>query len=141
LEKPKLNFLSTTRNLTWENGWLHYDTASGYLVATNKPTRVFWSGGKQARGAAETFARESGGQTLEMTRTGKFLDTITNDTTYPLLKPFWDRASRNFARGAGEGVEVFQSGSRGVRVDSVWTTVEYPQLIKQGTNINFNIAP
>ena len=26
----------STRNLTWENGWLHYDTASGYLVATNK---------------------------------------------------------------------------------------------------------
>ena len=22
------------RNLNWENGWLHYDTASGYLVAT-----------------------------------------------------------------------------------------------------------
>lgn len=76
-----------------------------------------------------------------MTKTGKFLDTITTDKTYPFLEPFWNQASKNFAKGAGNSVEVFQSGSRGVRLESVWTKFEYPQLIKQGTDINYNIAP
>ena len=39
--------------------------------------RVFWSGGKEAKLAAKTFAKSSGGKTLEMTKTGKVLDLIT----------------------------------------------------------------
>lgn len=107
----------------------------------SKPARIFWSGGKEARQAAENFAKLSGGQTLEMTNTGKFLDVITTDKTYPFLEPLWNRASKNFAKGAGNSVEVFQSGSKGVRIESVWSKFEYPQLIKQGTNINYHIAP
>jgi len=45
--------------------------------------RVFWSGGTTAREGAEAFARQTGGQTLEMTRTGRFLDAITTKKTYP----------------------------------------------------------
>jgi RHS repeat-associated protein len=117
------------------------DRLGDFGRGASKGTRVFWSGGKQARGAAETFAKQSGGQTLEMTKTGKFLDAITTDKTYPYLRPFWDQASKRYAKGAGSSVEVFQSGSRGVRLESVWATKEYPQLIRQGTNINYNIAP
>lgn len=76
-----------------------------------------------------------------MTLPGKILDKITTKQTYPLLKPLWDKASSNFAKGAGKSTDVFQSGSRGVRIESVWATKEYPQLINQGNQINFHIAP
>lgn len=102
--------------------------------------RVFWSGGTQARGAADAFARANGGTTLEMTFTGRALDFITTDATYPYLKPAWNAASKNFARGASGGVDVFHAGS-GVRLESVWRTVEYPQLINQGNVINYNVVP
>ena len=102
--------------------------------------RVFWSGGTTAREGAEAFARGTGGQTLEMTRTGRFLDAITTKKTYPYLKPAWNKASRNFARGADGAVDVFQS-SRGVRLESVWKTVEYPELIKAANPINYHITP
>lgn len=100
---------------------------------------VFWSGSPEARMAAEGYALASGGQTLEMTLTGKALDKITTQTTYPYVKPLWDAASRNFARGATGTAEVFQS-SQGVRLQSVWRNVEYPQLMKQGTPINYNVT-
>lgn len=104
------------------------------------PNRVFWSGGTTAREGAEAFARQTGGQTLEMTRTGRFLDAITTQKTYPYLKPAWNKASQNFARGADGAVDVFQS-SQGVRLESVWKTVEYPELMKAGNAINFHVTP
>jgi RHS repeat-associated protein len=106
-----------------------------------KGGNVFWSGGTQARAAAETFATQAGKQTLEMTAPGRVLDALTTDRTYPLLRPFWNMASKNFARGAGATTDVFQSTSRGVRIESVWATTEYPQLMKQGTEINYHSAP
>jgi len=84
--------------------------------------------------------RQTGGQTLEMTKTGKFLDAITTEKTYPYLKPAWNKASQNFARGADGAVDVFQS-SQGVRLESVWRTVEYPELINGGNAINFHVTP
>ncbi len=102
--------------------------------------RVFWSGGTSARESAEIFARQTGGKTLEMTKTGRFLDAITTQKTYPYVKPAWNTASRNFARGADGAVDVFQS-SQGVRLESVWRTVEYPELISRGNAINFHITP
>jgi hypothetical protein len=105
----------------------------------NKP-HVFWSGGIQAKNAAEAFARANGGQTLEMTMYGNFLDKITNRATYPYLKPLWNRASMNFARGAEGTVNVFQSG-RGVRIESIWHQVEYPELMQQGNIIYYHIIP
>lgn len=41
---------------------------------TTKGGYVFWSGGKNARKAAENFAKENGFTTLEMTRAGKHMD-------------------------------------------------------------------
>ena len=103
--------------------------------------RVFWSGGSQTRAAAEAYAKTTGGQTLEMTTVGKILDAITTDKTYPYLKPLWNKASQNFAQGANGAVDVFQSSSRGVRLDSVWRNYEYPQLINQGNTISYHIIP
>jgi RHS repeat-associated protein len=111
------------------------------LVVDNSTPKVFWSGGSPARQAAETFASANGGQTLEMTFMGSILDAITTKGTYPFLKPLWDKASFDFASSAEGAVDVFQSGSRGVRVNSVWSTVEYPQLQLQGNQINYHIAP
>lgn len=110
------------------------------FVATNKGGKVFWSGSPEARVAAEAFAKQTGGKTLEMTKTGKVLDAITTKKNYPYVKPLWDMASKNFAKGAGEATDVFQSAN-GVRLKSVWATKEYPQLMKQGTNINFHTVP
>ena len=42
---------------------------------TTKGGYVFWSGGKEARKAAENFAKENGFTTLEMTRAGEHMDT------------------------------------------------------------------
>jgi len=103
--------------------------------------RVFWSGGSATREAAEVFAKANGGVTLEMTLPGKVLDKLTTKQTYPYLKPLWNSASINFAKGAGESADVFQSSSRGVRVESIWATQEYPQLMKQNTEINFHMIP
>jgi RHS repeat-associated protein len=101
---------------------------------------VFWSGSPQARAAAEAFAKQTGGKTLEMTRTGKLLDAMTNKRTYPFLKSVWNAASRRFAKRAGSSTHVFQS-AKGVRLKSVWATKEYPRLIKQGTNIIYHTVP
>lgn len=75
-----------------------------------------------------------------MTLAGKTLDMLTNKQTYPLLKPFWDRASTGFAKGAKGPVDVFQS-SKGVRLESVWATKEYPHLFRQGNQINYHVTP
>ena len=75
-----------------------------------------------------------------MTKTGKVLDAITTRKTYPLVKPAWDFASKRFAKGAGASTDVFHS-TNGVRLKSVWATKEYPQLMKQGTKVNFHSAP
>jgi hypothetical protein len=63
------------------------------------------------------------------------------DRTYPLLKPLWDAASKRFAQGAENAVNVFHSMSRGVRVQSVWRQVEYPELVKRGVDIIYHAAP
>lgn len=107
---------------------------------TTQSPRVFWSGGSTAKDAAEAFARQTGGQTLEMTRFGRFLDTITTRQTYPYLKPLWNHASRSFATGAEGPINVFHS-SRGVRLESVWRTVEYPKLMEASNPIIYHVTP
>lgn len=112
----------------------------GRLLFASNSSRVFWSGSRSSKLAAEIFAKNKGATTLEMTLQGKLLQAVTNKYTYNLLKPLWDRASANFARGAQGPVDVFQS-AKGVRVESVWATKEYPKLIQQGNQINFHVVP
>lgn len=95
------------------------------------PTRVFWSGGlPQAGAAAETYAREIGGKTLEMTVSGKLLTAATKQFGFEAVKPAWELASWNFARGAAGEVAVVHNGYVGAT--SVWARIEFPTLIKTG---------
>jgi hypothetical protein len=100
--------------------------------------RVFWSG-PGAKGAAESFAKANGAQTLEVTLAGKALDKITTPGNFKYVKPLWNAASKNFAKGAKGPVDVFQS-SKGVRLESVWAKKEFPILKQQGNNINYHLA-
>lgn|GEM_PF-1414165 len=111
------------------------------VKALKSADRVFWSGGIQAKQAAEAYAKAIGGKTLEMTLPGKILNALTTNRTYPLLRPLWEKASLNFAKNAEGAVDVFHSASRGVSLDSVWAQIEYPQLMKQGNPINYFLAP
>jgi hypothetical protein len=100
--------------------------------------RVFWSGGRDIAGAAAMeFARAEGMQTLEMTFTGKILQGLTDLTSYKLVKPLWDRASRSFAGGAEGVVHVFQNATDGVSLGSTWRRIEY-ELLKDKNAIIFH---
>ena len=103
-------------------------------------SRVFWSGSSEAQAAAESFAKAQGSKTLEMTLPGRILDKITTKRTYPYVNPLWDKASKNFAKGAKGSADVFQSGKNGVRFESVWRDFEYPELIKKGTSIKYHVT-
>lgn len=79
---------------------------------------------------------------MRQTPRRKALDALTTLRTCPWLRPLWDAASRNFARGAaGQSVDVFHSTSRGVRIGSTWATQEYPILMQQGSPIIYHLAP
>lgn len=108
------------------------------VIKSAQRTRVFWSG-QGARRAAEAWAKANGGVTLEMTLPGKLLDRITNKYTYPVLRPLWNLASRNFARGADKAVRVFQNEVM-LNIKAVWGTIEYPVLKKRGTEIIYNLV-
>ncbi len=101
---------------------------------------VFWSGGRgEASYAAESFAASTGSKTLEMTWQGKALTKLTKATSFKVTKPLWQRASAAFARGAEGPVNVFQSASDGVRLESVWTKFEYPILNEKNEIIYHNV--
>lgn len=72
-----------------------------------------------------------------MTATGKQLQELTKGMDWVDAKPLWEAASREFAQGASGAVQVFQSGSRGVSLESVWRNVEFqvPKSTIQSTNV------
>lgn len=100
---------------------------------------VFWSGSPEAKVAAEVFAKDIGGKTLEMTPKGKILNAITTKRTFSILKPIWEKASSSFARSAEGEVHVFHS-VKGVRTQSVWATKEYPILREKGNEIIYHLT-
>jgi len=108
------------------------------LSSTSKGCRVFWSGGNTAKLAAESFAKSTGGKTLEMTLKGKTLTGLTNMTSYKLTAPLLNKASASFARGAKGSANVFHNAGTGVRLKSVWKTTEYPILKSNNTNLIFH---
>lgn len=125
-------------------------TALGQLALTAAPqlstsggsaSHVFWSGGTPAKQAAAALAKAEGGVTLEMTAGGRLLDKATTAGNYKYMKPLWDFASRNFANGAEGSVTAVQSMSRGVRVDSIWRSIEYTTLKSSGNPINWYVIP
>ena len=55
------------------------------------------------------------------------------------MKPLWNAASKNFAKGAKGPVGVFHS-AKGVRLESVRAKKEFRIIKKQGNDINFHIV-
>jgi peptidoglycan hydrolase-like protein with peptidoglycan-binding domain len=103
--------------------------------------RVFWSGEDTAKNAAETFAKNNGATTLEMTQQGMELSAKTNNMPWSQAKPLWKEASLEFANGAKGEVNVFQIAEKGVKIESVWATTEYKALIlnQNVSKINYNV--
>jgi hypothetical protein len=100
-------------------------------------TRVFYSGQK-SWGAAQSFARAKGMVTIDMTPLGKLANSLSKPLRrngyVGLNRLVWSVASRIFARGA-RGDAVFIKGSY-QRWNSVWRTVERPNLQGRGIKIN-----
>ena len=99
----------------------------------NKVPQVFWSG-RGAKDASVQIANSLGGTTLEMTRLGQYLQA----SNAPIS--MWKAASANFANVAsniGNSVYSIQSAS-GVRLGSIWATVEYPLL--SNVSINYGVV-
>lgn len=123
-----------TRIGTTENCDLFINSAE-FLAAENTP-RVFWSGGDAARDAAAAWAQANGATTLEMTQAGQQLAQTTKGLDWlTQARPMWVDASRNFAEGSAGDVHVFQSGTWGVSLQSIWRDTEYPTLM-QNNNVN-----
>ncbi|MDF2531098.1 MAG: shlA 3 [Clostridia bacterium] len=99
-------------------------------VVTTTTQRVFWSGGDVAQEAAENWAKQNNGTTLEMylKNTGNNLEEVTKTMPWKNAKPMWENVSRDFAKGASDVVHVFQK-AEGVGVKSIWGNTEYPELI------------
>jgi RHS repeat-associated protein len=107
--------------------------------AQNGQLRVFWSG-PGAMDAAADFARAHDGVTLEMTPMGRALTAMTNEFGFDSMKANWREASEQFARQAQGPVHAFHSAD-GVRLQSIWTRVEYPILHARGINIQYHVSP
>ena len=100
-----------------------------------KGSRVFWSGGDIAKNSAMNFAKANGMKTLEMTTSGRIMNTVSPYLPRSISSPIWDGLSRNFARGATGNINVFQNAA-GVSLRSTWRRIEYPIL--QNNNIIFH---
>lgn len=119
-----------------------YEPTSGVIEegAEMAPGRVFWSGGSTASDAAQAWARANGATTLEMTAAGQRVAQATKGLDWLTeAKPMWQQASADFARGAQGEVHVFQSGTRGVSLESVWHVTEYPILQEQGNTFIYHV--
>ena len=99
---------------------------------------MFWSGGKFAEAAVLNFAKIEGMQTLEMTARGKILQDLTSITSCYFTRPFWDRASASFAKGAEGASNVFQNVTEGVSLNSSWKSIEFSILKDNGNEIIFD---
>ncbi|MGN0526221.1 MAG: RHS repeat-associated core domain-containing protein, partial [Acutalibacteraceae bacterium] len=95
--------------------------------ACSKIPQVFWSGGDAAKNVAHHVADDVGGKTIEMTRTGSYLEQI--NAPYST----WQAASSNFANVAHNSSNAIYSiqNISGVSLKSTWATIEYP-LLKNG---------
>jgi len=106
-------------------------------VFTAPGTAVFYSGGNSGE-AARQFARESGRFTIDMTPGGSWLNQygdLRNIFDPKTSDSIWKNISRRFAQNASGEVFVFLDNPR---KDSVWNTVERPELERRGVRITYN---
>ncbi|WP_020404502.1 RHS repeat-associated core domain-containing protein [Gracilimonas tropica] len=109
--------------------------AAAKITSAGRGGRVFWSGGDIAKNSAMNFAKSNGMKTLEMTTSGRIMNTISPYLPRSVSSPIWDGLSRNFARGATGNINVFQNAA-GVSLRSTWRRIEYPIL--RNNNIIFH---
>jgi filamentous hemagglutinin len=115
---------ASTRDLCRENGWLNYDTLSGYLVAANKlatnaDEAVFWSGiGRGGDKKAAAWVANNGGSTLETTLASRNIQLPKWNASDPSVVAAWERASVDFANGASGNVRVLQGDA--LRIDAIF---------------------
>jgi len=110
------------------------------MLATPETRRVFWSGGRAAEDAAQTFAKQNGGVVIGETCPGRSLANSTRGAAWNDVRPMWVDLSREFARGARGPVDVFQN-ARGLSLDSIWRT-EFQELLRNPsvTSINYHVV-
>jgi RHS repeat-associated protein len=110
------------------------------MLATPETRRVFWSGGRAAEDAAQSFAKHNGGVVIGETFPGRSLANSTRGAAWNDVRPLWVELSREFARGARGSVDVFQN-ARGLSLDSIWRT-EFQELMHNPsvTSINFHVV-
>ena len=77
------------------------------------------------------FAKANGRITLEMTTSGKVLETVGKIVPYKYTSPLWDALSRRFAQGASGTVDFFKGAWEG----RTWSQIEKPILEEKGVNI------
>lgn len=106
---------------------------------TTKKARVFWTGGEMAKKAAENFAKEIGGTTLEMTEEGQRVEALTKDMDWVEARDLWIEISIEFAKSADEEVYVFQT-SKGISLQSIWYKTELPYLNNKKINYFLVVA-
>ena len=111
------------------------EVLAGVASVAAKGGRVFWSGGDIAKNSAMNFAKANGMKTLEMTTSGRIMNTVSPYLPRSISSPIWDGLSKNFARGATGSINVFQNVA-GVSLKSTWRRIEYPIL--QNNNIIFH---
>jgi hypothetical protein len=104
------------------------------LSAGSGAGRVFWSGGDLAKDSAMEFAKLNGMKTLEMTTTGRVMNTITPYVASKISTPVWNSLSKNFASGTA-GEANFFTINAGPRATSIWSAIEKPILERNGINI------
>ena len=118
---------------------------------------VFWSGGNNAKIAAEQFAKNNHGRTtLEMTPRGYLLEDLTNEkfssgewtnaNWETKGKPVWKQASSDFAYNAVKDyklgkithVDVFIDSSKYQKKKSIWNSLEMKILKENGVPIKYH---
>jgi RHS repeat-associated protein len=114
---------------------------SGSGGAAGGGGRIFWSGGRGSKNAAERYAKRTGGTTLEMTTQGRALEAA--NLPWSSAKPLWENASRQFAETASGQINVFVG--RVPRPDSIWRSIEKPALQRNpavtGIRVHLSVVP
>ena len=111
-----------------------YAELSANSSTINTGGRVFWSGGNVAKTAAANFANANGMKTLEMTISGRIMNSVSPYLPRAVSNPIWNNLSRSFAAGA-RGEANFFTTTTGPRATSIWMTVERPILQQNGVSI------
>lgn len=117
------------------------------LFMSSSTNRVFWVGGSLAKAEATSFAQQSGGVTLGMTRAGQVMERVTvglervtsqsfaQKTTTPMWR-FVSRVHAGFAEGEANTFMYLPM----TRSTSIYFTDELPVLTRKGIGLSTTIV-